>query len=93
MAPASGVVAFNGTVVDRGTLSIRVDDRTVLSLEPVVSELSVGDRVTAGDAIGSLGAGGHCDRECLHLGVRVEDSYVNPLRYLLGKPTLLPWKE
>lgn len=93
VAPASGVVTFRGTVVDRGTLSIRVDDRTVLSLEPVVSELSVGDRVMFGDPIGSLGTGGHCDGECVHLGVRVEDSYVNPLRYLLGKPTLLPWKE
>jgi hypothetical protein len=29
--------------------------------------------------------------ECIHLGVRVDGDYVNPLRYFLGRPRLVPW--
>lgn len=97
-APASGSVVFVGTVVDRPVISIRVDGRTVLSLEPVVSDLRVGDAVSRGTAIGavpSLGGsekvGGHCGVSCVHLGVRQDGAYVNPLRFLRGRPALLPW--
>lgn len=95
-APSDGTVTFVGNVAGRGVISVRVDERTVVSIEPVVSELGEGDGVRAGDAIGTVGAGGHCVGadgavECIHLGVRVDEAYVNPLRYFFGRPRLLPW--
>lgn len=90
VAPAAGTVSYAGTVVDRGVLSIRVDERTVYTLEPVSSPLVVGDAVAAGAVIGEAASGGHCLAECVHLGVRVDGEYVNPLRYLLRRPVLLP---
>ncbi|GAA1318055.1 M23 family metallopeptidase [Leucobacter albus] len=94
LAPVSGVVSFVGPVADRHVLSIRVDARTVVSFEPLEqaeSGLAEGDAVERGQAIGVLAEGGHCLAECLHLGVRVDDAYVNPLRYFYDRPVLLPW--
>lgn len=91
LAPASGVVTFAGTVVDRPLLSIRVDEHTIMSLEPVTTELLEGARVSRGVEVGTVAAGGHCAARCLHLGVRVEGEYVNPLRFFAGRPKLLPW--
>lgn len=91
-APADGTVEFVGAVVDRGTLTVRVDADTVYSWEPIESALSVGDRVVAGAPLGTAASGGHCAAECVHLGVREQGEYVSPLRYLLGRPVLLPWE-
>src|SRR5690606_26010810 len=90
-APASGGVSFVGTVVDRPLISIRIDERTLLSLEPLTSELVEGAAVVRGQTIGAVATGGHCGSECLHLGVRFDDEYVNPLRFLRERPVLLPW--
>lgn len=90
-APTAGVVSFSGVVVDRPVLSIRVDERTVLSLEPLSSTLSPGDVIARGQELGEVASGGHCTSECLHLGVRVSGTYVNPLRYFRARPVLLPW--
>lgn len=91
VAPAAGTVTFSGTVVDRAVVSIRVDARTVVSLEPVTTELVEGGAVRRGAVLGTVSNGGHCDGECIHLGVRVDGDYVNPMRYFLGAPVLLPW--
>ncbi|MBC9928043.1 MULTISPECIES: M23 family metallopeptidase [unclassified Leucobacter] len=91
LAPASGVVTFAGNVVDRPLLSIRVDERTLLSLEPVTTELLEGALVSRGVEVGTVATGGHCGTRCLHLGVRVDGEYVNPLRFFAGRPKLLPW--
>lgn len=90
-APTGGTVAFVGIVVDRPVLSIAVAPDTVVTLEPVHSTLLVGDTVRGGDPVGTVAAGGHCETQCLHLGVRVNDTYVNPLKYYWPKPVLLPW--
>lgn len=90
-APASGTVSFVGKIVDRGVVSVRVDDRLVFSLEPMTSELRAGDAVQRGDFLGTVSGGGHCLEECLHVGVRVGEDYVNPLRYFQGRPKLRPW--
>lgn len=92
-SPAAGTVTFAGKVVDREVVSVRVDAFTVVSLEPVSSGLSAGDTVAAGAALGEIASGGHCDGECIHLGVRVNDWYVNPMRYFRDKPRLLPWND
>jgi len=90
-APTGGTVTFSGVVVDREVITVRVDSRTLVSMEPMRSEVNVGESVSAGMVIGEVSQGGHCGRECLHLGVRVNGQYVNPLRYFRSKPVLLPW--
>lgn len=92
IAPTSGTVTFAGRVVDRDVVSVRVDQATVVSLEPVTSGLSAGDAVAGGDLLGVVSLGGHCDASCVHLGVRVDDEYVNPMRFFRDKPRLLPWE-
>lgn len=101
-SPADGVVTFSGVVVDREVLSIDHGDGYVSSFEPVSSELEVGDAVSTGDAVASLGTyddgSHHCTGEnsttqpCLHWGVRLHDEYINPLLLLgeLEPSVLLP---
>lgn len=89
-APAAGTVSFVGTVVDRPVITLRIDDRTLVSFEPLTTTLREGDEVSRGEIIGTVGSGGHCQASCLHLGARVDGAYVNPLRFLRPKPVLLP---
>jgi murein DD-endopeptidase MepM/ murein hydrolase activator NlpD len=84
-SPADGVIAFRGTVVDRPLITIDHGHGYVTTLEPVAPDLSPGDAVVAGDALGTLAHGGHAPRGTLHVGVRVDDVYVNP-RGLFGSP-------
>ncbi|WP_341954290.1 M23 family metallopeptidase [Salinibacterium sp. TMP30] len=90
-APADGIVHFVGTVVDRPVLSIRHPDGLISSYEPVTSTLARGDVVTQGQPIGKVQAG-HCERACLHFGVRLDGEYVSPLNYLseIPRAVLLP---
>jgi murein DD-endopeptidase MepM/ murein hydrolase activator NlpD len=90
-APAGGVVHFSGFVVDRPVISIQHDDGVLSSFEPVESDLARGDRVRAGDVVGTL-VPGHCDGACVHVGARILGQYVSPLRFLGGIPrsVLLP---
>lgn len=90
-APADGVVRFAGIVVDRGVLSIDHGDGVVSSFEPVTATVVVGETVTRGEVVATI-APGHCDEACVHVGVRVDGAYLNPLRWLGGLPraVLLP---
>lgn len=78
-APADGVVAFRGVVVDRPLITIEHGSGLVTTLEPVESELTPGAPVTRGEHIGTVATGGHTPAEELHLGVRWNDVYINPL--------------
>lgn len=83
-SPASGVVAFRGTVVDRGVLTIDHGDGYVITLEPVTSDVAPGDVVEAGQIIAEASTGGHALHGTVHIGVRLHDEYVNP-RPLFGE--------
>lgn len=92
VAPADGVVAFRGVVVDRPLITIDHGSGLVSTLEPVESELNPGDAVSQGQAVGTLATGGHTAEGLLHLGARLDGEYINPLA-LLGaaeRPVLLP---
>ena len=83
LAPDDGVVHFAGFVVDRPVLSLEHGGGVLSSFEPVQTELVVGDHVTRGQVIGML-LPGHCASPCLHMGVRIDGDYVNPLLFLGG---------
>lgn len=96
-SPADGVVSFSGVVVNREVLSINHGAGYVSSFEPVESELEVGDAVSAGQVIATLGVyqdgDTHCvGQPCLHWGVRMHGEYINPLLMLgpLEPSVLLP---
>jgi murein DD-endopeptidase MepM/ murein hydrolase activator NlpD len=90
-SPADGVVHFSGMVAGRPVLSIEHDGALISSFEPVMSELTAGTPVQRGELVGQL-APGHCDRVCVHFGVRLHGQYVSPLNYLGGvaRSILLP---
>ncbi len=79
VAPADGVIAFRGTVVDRPLLTITHADGLVTTFEPLRSTLDPGDAVSAGQEIGTVDVGGHTPAGALHIGVRRDGAYINPL--------------
>lgn len=91
-AASDGVVSFSGTVVDRPVLSVKHDGGLVSSIEPVAATVAAGDVVRAGDIVGAVASGGHCDGRCVHFGVRLHGEYVNPLALLAAvqRAVLLP---
>ncbi|MFD4957321.1 peptidoglycan DD-metalloendopeptidase family protein [Microbacterium sp. NPDC058389] len=92
IAPAAGIVAFSGPVAGRGILTIDHGDGLVTTLEPIDSELVAGTPVERGELVGSVALGGHTVPGSVHLGVRLDGEYVNPLLLLGGVPraVLLP---
>jgi murein DD-endopeptidase MepM/ murein hydrolase activator NlpD len=92
-APAAGLVAYSGTVVDRGVLSIDHAGRWRTSFEPVTDAPPVGTPVVAGQVVGRVSdEPGHCVATCLHVGLRRDGAYLNPLVMLgdLRPSVLLP---
>jgi len=91
-APADGVVAFVGVVVDRPLITIDHVGGYVSTFEPLETELSSGDAVSAGDVIGEAASGGHAPAGSVHFGVRLNGEYINPMLLLGGVPraVLLP---
>jgi murein DD-endopeptidase MepM/ murein hydrolase activator NlpD len=94
VSPGEGVVAFAGTVVDRGVVTVDHGGGLVSSIEPIAPMVAVGETVDAGDPLGVVsGEPGHCTpRTCVHWGVRFQGEYVNPLDVLAGygRIVLLP---
>jgi murein DD-endopeptidase MepM/ murein hydrolase activator NlpD len=90
-----GVVAFAGTVVDRGVVAID-HDGVRSSVEPVDPAVRAGESVHRGEVVGHVATGGAHPAGVLHLGARVRAgdgwAYVSPLLYLGGatRAVLLP---
>jgi len=89
-APADGVVRFVGEVAGRGVVVLEHPGGLQSSFEPVTSSAAVGDVARAGAAVGRLAPGpGHCaPRSCLHWGVRLGESYLDPTT-LLERPRIV----
>ena len=94
LAPAAGSIRFAGTVAGRPVLTIDHGGGVVSSWEPVDSPLTAGEPVAVGQPVGVI-RDGHCVRRCVHLGVRLDGAYANPLRWLGGAvwPVLLPTRQ
>jgi murein DD-endopeptidase MepM/ murein hydrolase activator NlpD len=85
-SPGDGVVTFAGLVAGRGVVVVLHPSGLRSTLEPITPSAAAGDRVAAGDVVGTLElAGSHCaPLGCLHWGVREADDYVDPLDVLAG---------
>jgi murein DD-endopeptidase MepM/ murein hydrolase activator NlpD len=90
LAVAAGRVSFAGWVAGRGVIVVD-HGRLSSTYQPVSRYVARGDRVRAGQPIGSLElTGSHClPQPCLHLGARRGETYLDPLSLLPGRPVRL----
>jgi murein DD-endopeptidase MepM/ murein hydrolase activator NlpD len=92
LSAGDGVVTFAGMLGGRGVVVVSHGLLRTTYL-PVDSIVSVGQRVEAGEVIGTLAViGGHClPRVCLHWGLLRGSTYLNPLTLVGAGPIrLLP---
>jgi murein DD-endopeptidase MepM/ murein hydrolase activator NlpD len=82
-APAAGRVVFAGPVAGTTWVSLRIAPGVVATVGPVLDPAPRPGLVRAGSPIGRVGPG---HGATLHLGVRVDGVYVDPLPYLLDRP-------
>jgi murein DD-endopeptidase MepM/ murein hydrolase activator NlpD len=81
--PAAGRVVFAGPVAGTAWVSLRVAPGVLVTLGPVLDPAARAGPVRARGPIGRVGPG---HGATLHLGVRVNGVYVDPLPYLLDRP-------
>jgi Peptidase family M23 len=82
-APAAGRVVFAGPVAGTTWVSLRIAPGVVATVGPVLDPAARRSLVRARSPIGRVGPG---HGATLHLGVRVDGVYVDPLPYLLDRP-------
>lgn len=85
-AAHGGTVSFAGTVAGIGTVTVR-NGRMLTTYQPVLPGVDVAASVTAGDVLGSV-ARPHTGCACLHLGVRVDGAYRDPLLFFRSTTVL-----
>ncbi|BCJ42451.1 peptidase M23 [Actinoplanes ianthinogenes] len=88
-----GIVVYAQVLAGRGVVSVAHAGGLRSTYEPVTAAVTVGDRVAAGDPLGTLDTGhpGCPVAACLHWGVRQAGGYLDPLTLLgLGRVRLLP---
>lgn len=93
LAAAPGTVTFAGPVAGRNVVSIDHSGGLRTTYEPLTPTVSAGQRVQAGQTIGTLNSGhsGCSPLTCLHWGLREGENYLDPLSVLdLGHIRLLP---
>ncbi|MDP9800322.1 murein DD-endopeptidase MepM/ murein hydrolase activator NlpD [Arcanobacterium wilhelmae] len=89
-AAGEGTVIYAGTLVDRQVVSIEHDDGLRTTYEPVSPMVTVGERVSQGQIIGTV-ATRPCEAgNCLHWGAKYgQKGYLNPMSLLGGTIRLL----
>jgi murein DD-endopeptidase MepM/ murein hydrolase activator NlpD len=83
-APAGGRVEFAGPVAGVTWVSLLVAPGVMVTVGPLLDvQVAEGQRVRALDPVGRLGPG---HGMALHLSLRIDGIYVDPLPYLLDRP-------
>lgn len=91
VAPADGIVAFAGSIVDRQSVSVLHEGGLRSTYEPVAPLVEAGQVVATGQPIATIEPG-HVPGT-LHWGARLgKNEYVNPLRMIVGPSVLKPWE-
>jgi murein DD-endopeptidase MepM/ murein hydrolase activator NlpD len=92
-AAGDGVVTYAGLVAGVGVVTVTHGELRT-TYQPVAAAVGVGQRVEAGQQIGTLDmAASHCaPSACLHWGLLRGDVYLDPtsLNFSAGRPRLLP---
>jgi len=83
VAAMDGTVSFAGMVAGRPVITLQHDGGLSTTYEPVEAAVGAGQRVAAGQPIGTLVAGHACPLQaCLHWGLRDGSTYLDPLSLL-----------
>lgn len=89
LAAGAGVVSFAGRVAGRGVVSVQ-HGRLRTTYLPVRPAVRRGDRVAAGDVVGTVTTDPHCRAPgCLHWGLLHGETYLDPMSLLRGAPARL----
>lgn len=92
VAAKAGTITYAGRLAGRGVVVVRHGE-TRTTYQPVAASVGAGDRVLAGQRLGSLETfGSHCwPRTCLHWGLVRGETYLDPLTLVGAAPVrLLP---
>ncbi len=84
----AGTVTYVGVIAGRGIVTVTHGELRT-TYEPLDATVGVGSQVAAGEQIGTIGAGGHCDGRCLHWGLLRGEVYLDPLLLLAQSPPVL----
>ncbi|MGC1208962.1 MAG: M23 family metallopeptidase [Ornithinimicrobium sp.] len=90
---ANGVVSYSGEINGVGIVSVLHPDGILSTYQPVLDPPASGSSVRRGQRLGTLGAeGSHCwPLNCLHLGARIGQDYIDPMLLLRAwEVSLLP---
>jgi murein DD-endopeptidase MepM/ murein hydrolase activator NlpD len=83
-APAAGTVRFAGRVAGASRVSVLVAPGVVVTLGPLLAPaVAAGERVAALAPVGRLAAG---HGGAVHLSLRVDGDYLDPLPWLVDRP-------
>ena len=96
MSPTAGRVVFAGRVAGTNWVSLLVAPGVLVTLGPLLDPVTTADRVRLRTPVGRVGpghapppvgrAGSGREGVTLHLSVRVDGVYVDPLAYLVDRP-------
>lgn len=90
LSAGEGTVVFAGTVAGKPVVSIDHPGGLRTTYEPVLAAVRSGNRVRAGDPIGTLRSGHQgCSAVCLHWGLRRGREYLDPTALLRLTPIRL----
>jgi murein DD-endopeptidase MepM/ murein hydrolase activator NlpD len=83
-APAAGTVGFAGRVAGTAWVSLLVAPGVVVTVGPLLQPaVAAGERVAALAVVGRLAAG---HGGAVHLSLRVDGDYMDPLPWLIDRP-------
>lgn len=86
-APISGSVSYVGRINGVATITLTSGSRKV-TVQPVQARVKVGQVVKTGEVIGVVQLANYHCTACIHLGVRDNDKYIDPLMFT--RQQLLP---
>lgn len=91
VAPDDGIITFAGSVAGKNVVTLELIEKSYgepihVSFEPATTTLKTGDFLARGDPF-ALASGGsdHCGTTCVHVGVRINKAYCDPLIFLLHR--------
>jgi murein DD-endopeptidase MepM/ murein hydrolase activator NlpD len=82
VAAASGYISWVGVIDGVASITVTHGDGLRTSYLPVAASVTKGQQVSGGEVIGTLLAGHSATADCLHLGLRRGDEYLDPLAWL-----------
>lgn len=84
LAPAAGVIAKRSYQADMGNMLLIDHGNGISTCYGHLSSIAAkkGSKVARGDVLGQVGSSGRSTGPHLHYGIRVNDVYVNPKKYL-----------